>query len=898
VSEQEVLDSDDAGRSGRRAKRKLQRQRRREEWSASGRGYYVSRRKKWLDVLAIGAGAVALLAIVATFAAGWLVQRSFPQTSGEISLPGLGGPVEVVRDDLGIPTIEATTSHDLFYAQGYVQAQDRFWEMDVRRHITSGRLSEMFGKSQLDTDEFVRTLGWRRIAEQELEILSPETVQALESYADGVNAYLAGRSPTQVSLEYAALAVTARGYQIEPWTPADSVSWLKAMAWDLRSNLDEETARALLEPIVGARVSDLYPPYPYDKHDPILSRGSVVDGQWRPDTTLTRDRTPFGEVNGGQATASLLPDLLHRAADGAEQLDRWLGAYGPGVGSNSFAVTGARTASGGALLANDPHLAPSLPGIWYQMNLQCTHVDVSCPYDVGGFTFSGVPGVIIGHNDHIAWGFTNNGADVTDLAYEAINGDRYVRDGHFRPLRTRTETIDVAGGDPVEMTVRSTKWGPLLSDVGDLQKQIVQDAFDVSTLPGQADEVAVALRWTALQPGRTADAILALNQASTFDEFRSAAVFFDVPSQNMIYADVDGHIGYQMPGKIPSRPEGNDGTMPVDGWDSSNDWLGYIPFSQLPWDFDPPQQYIVTANQAVVANYSRVLTKDWGYGYRSQRLIDLIKASPPLTPESAAQLMTDTRNEFAPVLIGELFDMDQSLLSPATIRARAMLKDWDYRQDVDSAAAAYYNAVWRNVLRGTFEDELTGDLRPDGGERWFATMTGVIIDPLGEWWDDQRTEVVELRDQVLAGAMNDATQELTDRLGDDQSAWRWGDLHQLELTSPTLGESGIAPLEAIFNRGPFDTAGGDGIVNATGWTAYSGYDVTVVPSMRMVVDLTDLDASRWVQLTGQSGHAFNPHYTDQFAAWVAGDTYQWQFSPDAVRATADETLTLLPEAGG
>jgi penicillin amidase len=609
---------------------------------------------------------------------------------------------------------------------------------------------------------------------------------------------------------------------------------------------------------------------------------------------VSEQRQQGGQQAGQQGADPVLPTLLHDVMTGTNRLDRWLGAYGPGVGSNSFVATGSRTASGGALLANDPHLAPSLPGIWYQMNLTCKTVSAACPYRVGGFMFSGVPGVIIGHNDHIAWGFTNNGADVTDLAYEALRGDRYVRDGHFQPLDVHEETIDVAGGEPVPVTIRSTEWGPLISDVGDLQRDMIDDAFDVTTLPGEADEVAVALRWTALTPGRTADAILTLDQATNFDEFRNAASLFEVPSQNMLYADVDGHIGYQMPGNVPSRPAGNDGTMPVNAWDSSNEWLGYLPFSQLPWEYDPPREYIVAANQAVAQNYPGVLTEDWGYGYRSQRLGDLIEASPPLSPESAAQLMTDTSNEFAPVLIGELFDLDPALLTADTVRAREMLRGWDDHQDVDSAPAAYYNAVWKNVLRLTFEDELTGDLRPDGSDRWFQVLTRLFYDPLGDWWDDQSTSVVELRDGLLARAMNEATDELTTRLGPDQSSWRWGDLHQLELESPTLGKSGIAPLEALFNRGPFDTAGGNGIVDATGWTPYRGYGVDWVPSMRMVVDLHDFDASRWVQLTGQSGHVFSPHYTDQFAAWAAGATYPWQFSVDAVRLAADQTLVLQP----
>jgi penicillin G amidase len=815
-----------------------------------------------------------------------------PQTTGTISLPGLDADVEVRRDARGVPTILADTSHDLFYAQGFVHAQDRFWEMDVRRHVTAGRLSEMFGDSQVETDTFVRTLGWRNVAEAELELLTPETLDALEAYADGVNAYLAERGPTQVSLEYAVLGLTARGYEIEPWTPADSVSWLKAMAWDLRANLEEETQRALLAPTVRSRIAQLYPPYPYDRHEPIVTTGAVREGRFDPEAGPAVD----GDENEGAATAALtpvLPGLFAGATSGADRLDTWLGAYGPGVGSNSFAVTGGRSASGGALLANDPHLAPSLPGIWYQMNLQCRTVDAACPYTVGGFTFSGVPGVVIGHNDQIAWGFTNNGSDVADLAYEALNGDRYVRDGELIPLKTRPETIEVAGGDAVEVTVRSTEWGPLLSDASDTYNSVVEDGFSPADLPGEADEVGLALQWTALSPGRTADAILALNAASDFEEFRSAAVWFEVPSQNLLYADVDGHIGYQMPGRIPIRRAG-EGTTPVTGWNTSYGWQGYIPFGQLPWVYDPPEEYIVAANQAVVdESYRYLLTRDWGYGYRSQRLIDLIESADPLTPQSAAALMTDTYNGFAPVLVAELMEVDAELLDADTVKARELLRDWDHRQEADSAPAAYYNAVWRHLLAAIFHDELTGDLRPDGGDRWFEVLQVILNDSQATWWDDVRTDdVLELREEVMVDAMAAATAEVSDSLGDDPRSWRWGDLHELELTHATFGSSGIAPLEALFNRGPYATAGGEGIVNATGWSPADGFGVDWAPSMRMVVDLSDLDASRWVQLTGQSGHVFDPHYTDQVDAWANGETFAWPFSDEASREAAVDVLLL------
>jgi penicillin amidase len=849
-------------------------------------------RRRWGSVVAVVAGLIALAVITGTVTAGWLVQRSMPQTSGQVAGLGLDAPIEVLRDARGVPTVLAETSHDLFFAQGFVHAQDRFWEMDVRRHITAGRLSEMFGDSQVETDAFVRTLGWRRVAEEELGLLNPETRSALEAYAEGVNAYLAERSPSEISLEYVALKATAPGYEIEPWTPADSVSWLKAMAWDLRANLEEETGRALLAPVVRTRIAQLYPPYPYDRHEPIVRTGAVVDGRW----TSGADIVSRADGNASTGASPVLPELLRDARDQASGLDEWLGPYGPGVGSNSFAVTGERSATGGALLANDPHLAPSLPGIWYQMNLQCRTVDAACPYSVGGFTFSGVPGVIIGHNDRVAWGFTNNGSDVTDLAYEALNEDRYVRDGRLVPLEQRTETIEVAGGDPVDVTVRETEWGPLISDVSDQHADVVDRAFSPADLPGTANEVALALRWTALMPGRTADAILALNVARSFDEFRTAAIWFEVPSQNMLYADVDGHIGYQMPGKIPVR-RGGDGSTPAAGWSGTYGWDGYVPFGQLPWVFDPPEQYIVAANQAVVDDsYPVVLTRDWGYGYRSQRLVELIEESEPLTVESAGRLMLDDRNGFAPLMVAKLAEVDAALLDDGAQRGRELLAEWDFRQGVDSAAAAYFNAVWRHLLAGVFHDELTGDLRPDGGDRWFEVMSQLFDDKQAIWWDDVRTEELELRADVMAEAMNDAAEELERRLGDDPAQWRWGDLHQLELTHATLGSSGVRPLEALFNRGPVAVAGGEGIVNATGWRPYEGYGVDWVPSMRMVVDLTDLDSARWVQLTGQSGHVFDPHYTDQTQAWASGDLYPWPFSEDAVCAATEERLELTPES--
>ena len=453
---------------------------------------------RWLRRVLLG---VLVLVLVVAVGAGvfvtWTVRRSFPQRDGTAALPGLHADVTVYRDDHGVPQLWADDADDLFRAQGYVHAQDRFWEMDFRRHVTAGRLSELFGPDQLDTDEFVRTLGWRRVAEQELALLDPDTVRYLQDYADGVNAWLKGRSGSELSLEHGILALSNRSYHVEKWTPADSVAWLKAMAWDLRSNLDEEYDRARDAHRVGRDVVEsLWPDYPYDQHPTILSTTALPV---EPPESAAR------VVPTGPQLAALR--AVHRVVDRVPDL---LGPHGSGLGSNSWVVGGQYTQSGLPLLANDPHLGPTLPSVWTQMGLHCTTVGADCPFDVAGFTFSGVPGVVIGHNQDIAWGFTNMAPDVTDLYLEKVDGDSYEYAGQQLPLTVRTETIRVAGEEPHTVRIRSTRHGPLLSDVSKGYRRLGR-------------KYAVALQWTALTPGRTMDALFALDRATGWQDMRAAA---------------------------------------------------------------------------------------------------------------------------------------------------------------------------------------------------------------------------------------------------------------------------------------------------------------------------------------------------------------------------------------
>ncbi|MFJ9892568.1 penicillin acylase family protein [Streptomyces sp. NPDC091280] len=887
---------------------------------------------------------VLVMAIIGGIAYGayWsvsTVRASLPQTTGSITLDGLSGPVDVKRDSYGIPQIYASSDEDLFMAQGYVQAQDRFYEMDVRRHMTAGRLSEMFGKGQVKNDEFLRTLGWDRVAEKEYDTkLSASTKKYLQAYAKGVNAYLQGKDGKDISLEYAALGFT-NDYKPEKWTPVDSVSWLKAMAWDLRGNMQDEIDRALMTSRLGPQqIADLYPDYPYSRNQPIVTEGEyddytkTFDGGDGTTGTSTSGTTGSSSSSSGSALTSQLAGL----SDVLDDLPTAVGVNGQGIGSNSWVVGGEHTITGKPLLANDPHLEASLPSVWYQMGLHCRAISSKCQYDVTGYTFAGMPGVVIGHNQDIAWGMTNSGVDTTDLYLEKLSGDGYLYDGTTKPFTSRTETIKVAGGASKKIVVRETNNGPLLSDRNDELVKVGKKATVDTAAPDRGDGYAIALRWTAEDPGTTMDAVFAIDRASDWSEFRSGATKFDVPSQNLVYADTKNNIGYTLPGKIPVRGKG-DGSLPVPGWDSKYDWTGYIPQAALPYEYNPKRGYIVTANQAVIDKdkYPYTLTTDWGYGTRSQRITDLIQSKidggGKISTDDMRQMQLDDSSEIAKLLVPKLLKIDEP--DPDVRQAQKLLEGWDYTQDADSAAAAYFNSVWRNILKLAFGNKLPKELRvkgqclfvspvdttgpadetnqkvrecgerdadqaqPDGGDRWFEVVRKLMDDPNSDWWTTPKSGTrpgASNMNQLFKRAMIDARWELTAKLGKDIDTWSWGRLHRLFLKNQTLGTEGPSIVQYILNRGPWKLSGGEATVNATGWNAAGGYGVVWVPSMRMVVNLDNFDKSKWINLTGASGHAFSAHYTDQTGKWVNGELLPWSFTSKAVDSSTSDTLVLKP----
>jgi penicillin amidase len=815
-------------------------------------------RKLLGKILAIIGVVILLVAIVAAGGGYFVIRRNFPTINGTSKVAGLQSQVRVYRDSWGIPHIYASNPHDLFFAQGYVHAQDRFWQMEFWRRIGSGRLAEILGESALENDRFIRTVGWHRTAAQELELLSDEELAALEAYADGVNAYLSTHRG-RLGLEFTILGLTGVKFEPEPWTPLNTLTWAKVMAWDLGGNMDAELLRAHIAARLGtSAINELMPPYPEDY--PVIVPHPLTG-----------------------ATLEAVPQAA---------FDFHILGKGGGVGSNNWVIAGSRTETGTPLLANDPHLGIQMPSIWYEIGLHCEPVGPDCPYNMVGASFASTPGVIIGHNDHIAWGVTNLGPDVQDLFIERINPqnpNQYEYQGQWLDMEIVREEIRVAGEEePVVVNVRLTRHGPIVNDVvGGTEEDW---AFGWQPL---------ALSWTALQPGTLMKSVILLDQASNWDEFREALSYWDVPSQNFVYADVEGNIGYQAPGRIPIRASGN-GSMPAPGWTGEYEWVDTIPFDELPRAFNPPEGYIVTANNAVVgSDFPYFLSLDWSPGYRARRIVELIEADASISLADIQAMQGDSSPVWAEDVLPYVRDLSTN--DPHLAEALNLLRDWDGRAVRDSAGAALFEAFHLHLIDLTFGDELGEQLLSQARSTAAVALVDILADRTSPWFDDAAsltndvtTPQVETRDEILLQALEKAVEELTETLGKNMSRWRWGDLHTATFENQSLGQSGIGLIEAIFNRGPVPVDGTIATVNNTGYSPNHPYGVTIVPSYRQIVDLGDFTRSVSMHTTGQSGHPYHRHYGDMIDPWRNIEYHPMLWQRANVEAGAEGALMLQP----
>ncbi len=783
-------------------------------------------------------GALGVLLVTAALGLAVLAASTFPRETGERRVPGLDGAVSIERDAHGVPTVRATSTADALYGLGYAHAADRLWQMEFQRRIGSGRLAEVLGPAAVEKDKFLRTIGFRRAAEAAWPALSPRTQELMAAYSSGVNGYLATDGARPV--EFRILRVKP-----EPFTPIDSLTWAKLMAWDLAGNASDEIRRARLTAAVGAERAreflPLAPPRPT----------ILLDEEWEAEA---------GAPAQGSAAAASPAEPWAALQQIFARLEP-LAFNGPEIGSNSWVVAGSRTKSGRPMLANDPHLGLRAPSVWYLARLEAPGLSVA------GATLPGIPGIIIGHNDRIAWGLTSVEPDVEDLYLEQTDPadpSRYRFQSKWRSFEKHTERIPVRGAPEVSLEVRTSVHGP-----------IVTDLYEGAGTLGRP----VALRWTGLDPGdTTAEAFLGFDHAKDWAEFLAAAARLKAPAQNLVYADVDGHIGYSASGIIPIRPR-SDGLLPVSG-EGDDEWQGYVPFGKLPRVFDPARGFIATANNRVVSGrYPWPLAVDWPEPYRADRITKRILSAGKLGRDEMAAIQLDRHSEQADELLPLLLTTEPA--DAVSRDALARLSAWDHVFSPDSVAASIY-AAWYTALSAMPRDELA-PLAPG------AVRSRFLIDALSRestWCDDIATPKKESCGDFKTSTLSMAVADLTGRFGPNPAAWRWERLHRARFPHGVF--DAVSALRPFFS---LETGqGGDAsTVNVGAYRRDGTYVMSDGPSYRQIVDLADASRSVFVHTTGQSGNVFARRYRDLLPLWRRGEYLPMNGRPVS-------TLRLLPDS--
>jgi penicillin amidase len=805
--------------------------------------------------------------------AAWYARQSLPQTQGELRLPGLRAAVQVERDGADVTHIRASDPRDAWMAMGYVHAQERGWQLEFNRRIMRGTLSELLGPATLDTDRLMRTLGIREVAKRQVARLPDEARVALKAYSEGVNAFFAS-SDQALTPEFLVLGSDPRpaAKAGQYWDEADSAGWALMMALDLGGNWGNEVARlSALQVLNTQQLWELFPPYPGEKP------ASATDL-----AKLYRDlgvyRREGGEVTSGapQAGSQTL------AADVRE----WAQELGniEGKGSNNWVVAGSRSASGKPLLANDPHLGLSAPAIWYFARLQAPDADGIRGLDVIGATLPGTPFVVLGRTAEVAWGFTNTGPDVQDLYLEQIRPgqpDQYrvpAPQGQeaWASFETRVETIRVKGQADVQHTVRRSRHGPVISDVPGRTRDLIDTGRYV-----------LALRWTALEErDSNVQATLESNRAQSVDDLIGAYRSFHAPMQNVVMADRSGRIAYKAIGKVPVRGPGHDirGIAPAPGWEARYDWTGWLPYEDTPQD-DGAKGWIATANQRIhAADYPHFLTQDWAPPYRQERIEALLARTPKHDVASFQAMHADQQSAATVLLLPYLLKTHSD--HPLAAAALTTLQGFDGRMSADSAAPLIYTAWVDEFTRGTVGETL-GQERFKGlyGKRLFRNaVEGILARDDKGWCGEQGCAAAS------SAALGRALDRLQQMQGKDVAAWRWGVSHQAYSVHKPFGN--VPTLARVFDvRRP---TGGDPFTINVGQYHLDKADAPFAnrhaASLRAIYDLADLENSRFIYQTGQSGNVFSSRYRDMADGWTAVQYRPLQLEP----ATWTSRLTLKP----
>ncbi|MFQ5763759.1 MAG: penicillin acylase family protein [Rhodospirillales bacterium] len=792
--------------------------------------------KRLLTVTVLGL--LAIVVAIGGTGALWL-WSTLPKTDGIIEVPVIENPVEVLRDANGIPHIFAKSARDVYFALGYVHAQDRFWQMEMMRRLGAGRLAEVLGPGALASDKWMRTLGLYKLAEKQAAALSAPARLALNRYAAGVNARIerGKRLPWSVpAIEFALLR-----YAPEPWKPADSLVWGKIMATRLGGNWRDEVLRArLARKLKPTQVGELWPVYPADAPATVEKVAALTRG-------MDLERL---------AAASPRPPGLPRGA------------------SNAWAVDSKNTMTRGAILANDPHLGFSAPILWYLARIDAPDLTIA------GATVPGVPFTILGHNGRIAWGITDTQSDIEDLFVEQTRADgrEYLTPQGWKEFERAEETIAVKGGSPVTFTVRRSRHGPVISDVSD------------ASAKAAGKGAVMALSATYLEPeDRTPEALFKLARTDSWDSFVNVLRDFHAPQTNFFYADTQGNIGFIAPGKVPVRKRGW-GLVPSPGWDGGTDWQGFLPFDLLPSVYNPPSGHIVNANNRITPEgYTHFITTDWAPAYRARRILGLLE-DKEMSVHATTRIQLDYVSEMARQLLPLMLDIEPT--DPKSRKAHSMLAEWNGAMSRTRPEPLIFSTWLLELNRAVYADEL-GDRTGD----YLSLRPRFIISVLTRrqaWCDNVETPETEDCHERIRLALKRAIERLEAAMGGDMDGWQWGDVHRAHFSHRALG---ALPWLARFVDLEIPTDGGNYTVNRGGSrVSHPQHPFQHIhgAGVRSIYDLADLRRSRFVLATGQSGNPVSSHYRDLMADWRDGRYHRMSQSRSALRNAAAGNLTLSP----
>ncbi|MDQ0176683.1 penicillin amidase [Bacillus chungangensis] len=781
--------------------------------------------KKWRKIAIIAAAIFVVLAILLFAFISMYAKRSIPQLEGKITIKNLHEAVEVVRDEKGVPHIKAENDHDLFIAQGYTQAQDRLFQMEMARRQASGTLSEVVGSTALERDKYFRTLGLRRAAEASYDIYSEEAKEILAWFAEGVNAFIEeAAAANRLPIEFTLLRSKP-----DKWTPIDSLTIGKYMAFDLGGHWEEQAFNYyLLNEFSPEKAYELFPSYPAQAPT-IIQEEEIVDV-------------------AASFKDAVIPD--------------------PFNGSNNWVIAGEKSTSGKPLLADDPHLGLATPSVWYQMHLQ------SPSFQVGGVIFAGVPGIILGHNDQIAWGVTNTGPDVQQLYLEKRNPDnpnQFLFEEKWEEANVIDEPIHIKGEKTLDYKVEETRHGPVISEfAGDSGKDTV-----------------LSLKWTALAPTPELEAIINMNKATNWEEFEKALEKFHTPTQNFLFAGEDGTIAYKANGKIPIYQHPDDALLPLPGWEKASELENHIPFDELPKVVNPSKGFIATANNKVAGDgYPYHLSHVWAQPYRYMRIAEVLEEKEKLSLADMRKLQMDEMNlqarEFVPIFLEQLKEL---ALTKQEKDAVALLEKWDFLDDKDKPQPLLFHKWIADFKTLLFKEDI-----PEEMFVMFSSQNQVTDELIRKASKGEKSIWIESKGGLAAAvhtSLKNTIEQLTEAYGEDMSAWKWGAFHQIQFEHPLARVHTL--LEKVFNKEkPIPVGGSSVTVEAAGYQEDTGI-VHHGASWRFVIDMNEPEIGYHIVAPGQSGHFKSEWYADQTFDWVNGDYHK-----TSLEGAAGKTLVLTP----